>query len=257
MAEGTVRGAFDLDTGPARRELRAYRREAASADAQTRQLGGAIDDVFGRDTTARLRTAREEMGGLGTTARETRRMVRDEWKGMNREVQREAAGIVSSIAVVRDRMRQLSRERATVKIEVDGIAAALSQVELLQTRLAALGATRVSAGVGLGGGGFGSAAGRAAGGGGRGGRGGGSGNLSLGGIGFAGIRGGTLLGVGALGLPAVQSAGIGAFGVGASAVSAVGGAGAAGLGGLGPLVAGIGAMMSVAKPANEALKEVY
>lgn len=257
MAEGTVRGAFDLDVSDANRAVRSYRQEAARADVQTKRLGASIDEAFGPRTVASIQTAREEMRGLATTTGETRRTVRDEWKGMRREIQREAAAISSTIAVVRERMRALGRERATPQIDVSGIAVALTQVELLTARLEALGAMRPTPRVGVGGG-FGGAAARAAGGGvGGAGRGGGAASLKLGNIGFAGVRGSSLLAAGALGLPAVQALGGAAVGIGSSAGAAALGAGAVGLGGLAPLVAGIAGVMSVAKPANAALKTVW
>jgi len=256
VAEGTVRGAFDLDVSQPIRGLREYRREAARADTQTAQLGGTIDRVFGPSTVAQFRAAREEMGGLAETSRTTRMTVRDEWKGMRREIQREAASIVSTIATVRDRMRALGRETMKPHIDVTGIAAALAQVELLTARLEALGAMRPTARVGIGGGISRAAAGAAAAGGG-GGRAGGSGIVNLGGIGFAGIRGRSLLAAGGLALPAIQAVGGAGGALLGSAGSAALGAGATGLGGLAPLVAGIGAVMSVAKPANAALKDVW
>lgn len=254
MAEGTVRGAFDLDVSPALRGVRDYRREAARADVQTKQLGGSIDKVFGPSTVARIKTAREEMSGLADTSRTTRLAVRDQWKGMNREIQREAASIVSTIAVVRDRMRQLGQQTARPHIDVSGITAAITQIELLTARLQALGAVRSTPRVGIGGGGIAGGVARAGRGGGRGGS--GSGIVNLGGVGFAGIRGRSLLAAGAVALPAVQALGGGAGALLGSAGSAALGAGATGLGGMAPLLAGIGAVMSVAKPAGAALKEV-
>jgi hypothetical protein len=256
VAEGTVRGAFDLDTGPAVRGVRSYREEAARADATTRQLGSTMDDVFGPSAAANLRTAREEMGGLATTARETRLTVGQQWQGMRREVQREAAAITSTIAVVRDRMRELGRMNVSPSIDLDGVTKALAQVELLHERLNALGGqtARPRVAVGGGGPGFGSAAARASAGANRGGT---SGILSLGGIGFAGLQGPQLLAGAAVALPAVQALGGGAVGLAGSAGAAGLGAGAVGLGGLAPLAAGIVSVISVAKPAQKALQDAW
>lgn len=254
MAEGTVRGAFDLDTRPAVRGVRDYRQEAERADAATKSLGSSIDDAFGPSEVAHIQTVREEMKGLGTQSRETRIEVRDQWKGMRREIEREAAGISSSIAAVKQRMGALGRERATPHVDVSGITAAIAQVDLLESRLNSLSRQRATPRVAMGGG-FGGAAARAASGAAGGGRAGVFANSGTGGSGFSvGPLSGRALALGAgLGLPAVSSLAGGAVGLGGSAGGALLGAGAGGLAGFGALAVGGGSAFSVAKPAQTAL----
>lgn len=256
-ADGTVRGTFDLDTRPAIRGVRDYRQEAARADEQTLRLGGSLRDAFGADQVAQIREVRSATKELGDDTRLMRQDVVAQWKGMRREIQRESAAIVSTIGVVRDRMRSLNNERVAPHVDVSGVAHALAQVELLESRLAALSGRRVSPRVGIsggfsGGGGAGLAQRRAA----SGGRGGGSGILSMGGIGFAGVRGRTLGAAAGLALPAGQSV-IGAGGalIG-SAGSGLLGAGATGLAGGGALAAGIATIVPVAKQAQQGLKDM-
>lgn len=248
MADGTVRGVFDLDTGPAIRGVRDYRREAAAADVQTRQLGQTIDQAFGQRQVTQIKRVGSATKGVATDTFAARQGVKQGWEGMRRDVERESGRIIVSIDHVQVKLRELGMQRETARIDVDGIARAIAQLDALEAKLQRVGAMRVSAGVGIGGGITGGSGG-----------GGGAGNAAvrLGGIGFGGVRGGTLLAGAAVGLPAIQSLTGAAGGILGSAGAAGLGAGAVGLGGAAPLVAGIAGVMSVAKPAQAALTEVW
>lgn len=76
MADGTVRGTFALDTGPAERGVRSYRREAARADVQTRQLGQTMDRTFGQSSVQQINATSRAMRGMGDQAARTRQVVR-------------------------------------------------------------------------------------------------------------------------------------------------------------------------------------
>jgi hypothetical protein len=235
MADGQVRGVFDLDTRQAIRGVRDYRREAALADKQTRQLGDTIDRTFGQKREQEIRRIRGEVKGLATDTGQTRVRVVNEWKGMRRGIEREGAAIVSVISTVRDRMRALGRERASINIDLDGVTQALAQVELLEARLAALGARSANPRVNLGGG-FG-------GGGGRG-----------GGMRFGRFSARTIAGASAIGIPAIQSLVGGTAALLGSGGAAIGGAGAVGVGGGGVLVTGLLSVVPAAKAANKAIE---
>lgn len=248
VGQGTVRGAFDLDTRPAIRGVREYRREAARADAQTRQLGNSMDDAFGRQGGS----IREMTDDLGSLRSEMRAVESELIPVMNRKT-RAVNEQTRAVRALRYEVLRLGNTRALARVDVTGIKQALAQVELLHSRVNAFGRESASARLGVSGG-AGLAAARAASAGG-GAAGGGRGLLSLGGIGFGGLRGGTLLAVGGGLLPAAQGLIGGGAGVLASAGAAAGGAGVVGLGGLAPLVTGLGMTAAVAKPANTALEE--
>lgn len=247
-SDGTVRGTFDLNVGPAVRGVREYKREAAAADVVTTQLGGSMDRTFGREKAAQIDTVTDSMGDLGSTTAKTRVLVRQEWKGMRSDIDREATAIIGTIRGVKRHMTELGAMKASPKIDLDGITEALAQVTLLEQRLDALGRQRVTPRVALGGGVSGGGGGR--------GRGGG-GNDALRSVGVGPFSLGSRAGLGfiAAGLPAVQALTGATVGLAGSLTGASLGAGAVGLSSGGALAAGIATVVAVAKPAQARLTE--
>lgn len=249
MADGTVRGTFDLNSSPARSEMRSMRRDAQLTDQSFERLGRTMDKV-GRQTR-NIREYRREVRGLGREVQATATRVGRGWDVMERKVLRSTAAQVAAVRELRHEVRALGRERATPSVDLDGIAKAIAQVEILERKLRALDRRRANPRVGgvagLGGGGL-------AGGGGGGGRGGVLRSLSLGPLNIS-PRG--LGGLTALGLPAVRALTGAVVALAGSLGSAALGFGALGTAAAGAAATGLGSIAAIAVPATARIKEVY
>lgn len=234
MPVGTVRGRYELDA-PALKTLRDLEKQGIRTQDQMDRLGRAMDDLGDQKDQQRLRDYGRQMGDFRRTTERTFRDVRREWVETTRVVRVEVGRQERAIDTLIAKLDILSAKRASPQIDVDGIAAAIAQVEVLHARINSLGNARATASVGVRGGGGGGP------------RlpvpnaGGGGGNLAPGGkglrsVGFGplnfGSAGGLALMAGAL--PAVVqlgggagallgSAGMGALGAGAIAAPAIGG----------------------------------
>lgn len=232
MADGTVRGAFELEARAAVDTLAAVRDRGAEADATLERLGRRMD-------------------GLGTSAQRMSAGVSARMGEMSRSVSTQADVIEGRLDRLQGKMRDVGRVTMRPNVDLSGIAqanAALDELELRLARISHDSATarvRVStSGGGMPGlvGAGGVAGGGAAGGGGR-------AFSTLGGV------GGALPWWAAL-APLAPALGGAAVGLGGSALSGALGAGTLGLGAYGALGAGAGLTYAAARPVVTGLQTV-
>src|SRR5215212_5016890 len=100
MADGTVRGRYELDTRPAIRSVRDFGKEAGRADAQVYALGEQIDSAFGTSKAEQVETVARSIKDIGDKTIETRQIVRREWGAMRREIESDSAKMVAAIEAV-------------------------------------------------------------------------------------------------------------------------------------------------------------
>lgn len=243
MADGTVRGAFDLNVEQPLRGLRSIRTAGGQADAMLRQLGGTMDRMGGATANAKLDDYEKRVRKIGTAAETTTARVDASWGSQRRSIERESDRIELRVGRLESRVERYGRQRASARVELDGAAKVQGELLALERRLAAFGRSRSTATVGSSGGGLGGLASTATAGGGAGG-GGGFGTAAKLAIGGAAL------------LPGVQGLLGGATALVGSAAGATLGAGAIGIGAAGTL--GVGAALSagVAKPAIKELQEL-
>lgn len=249
MPDGTVTGVFDLRT-PALQRLRELRTEGERTDLVMKRLGDRLDRIGTTAQVTRIRALRDELTGLSRTAQATAASWDDAWRRQTRVVSDQVRLQRQDIRTLKREVDGLSRERATPKVEVQGLGRALADVELLKRELRDISRTHATATVGARGGAT-SAARAAASGGGRGG--------GLGGLLSANIPlGFTSLPVAALpfALPAVTAAAGGLGSIAGVLGSGAIGAGALGLSGLGTgLAGGLLPTLAVFKPLSESIQK--
>jgi hypothetical protein len=253
MPVGVVRGRFELDA-PALRVLKDLERQGIRTQRQIDALAKSIDKVGDKTDTARVRALNREIRDLGASSERSARRTDDSFRKMSRSVEREVAKQTAAVDAFSAKLDEVGRKRVVPEVDLDGIAEALAQVELLDKRLAALGATRANPRVSVGGGVVPSPTGGGARGGG-GGFGGGDGGLKSVGLGpfNLGSRAG-LAAIGA-GLPGVRALAGAVTALGGSLGYAAAGAGGLGAAGGGGLAVGLAGVIAVAKPAANAIKE--
>lgn len=216
-----------------------------------RAVADEMDRIGGKEDQARLKKYRD---GLEATRKKGNDMQRDQaknWAAMTKVMDREVGKQHRILDGLLLKLDEVGAKTVRPKVDLSGITQAIAQVELLERRLEALGRSRATPRVGIGGG-FGGAVG-----GGGGGFRGGPGGQGLRSVGFGPLNFGSRSGIALLAaaLPAVQSLLGATTALGGSLSGAALGAGAVGLAGGGALVSGIGALVSVAKPAGARIGE--
>lgn len=204
MADGTVRGTFDLNAEPAKGKLRALRTDAKQTDEAFGRLGTRMESTAGKTAAA--------------------------WESSRKSFDTQTDRMEARLTVLEKRLERFGHIRAAARVELQGVERANAQITLLEHRLNSLSRERSTptiAGGGLGGGGFSSATSSAGGGGGGFGMGG---KLALGAglllpalqalpvsaTALLGSASGAALGAGAVGI-----GGVGTLGVGAGLTAAV------------------------------------
>ena len=243
----TVRGRIDLDGRDALREMQRLRQEGVLTARQFEDIGRALDQVGDREDERRFRRLGGRLRDLARTSRTSGREYRRGWEDATRAVERSSQQQQRAIGAVENRMESLGRRRAEPQVDLDGVTAALAQVQLLNRQLDILDRRRVNPRIGM------------AGGGGGGGRGGGlTGRIGTESFGVAGrISAGVALGALPVANTVVGATGAilgsaGAAALGAGALGATGFAGA-GVGMAGTMLAGKGAASAI-KGVTEAQK---
>ncbi|HEX7088728.1 MAG TPA: transglycosylase SLT domain-containing protein [Longimicrobiales bacterium] len=233
MPVGTVRGRYELDA-PALRVLRDLERQGIRTQEQMDRLGREMDRLGDQQDRQRLRDYAREMGDFRRGVIDDMERVQREWVATTQVVRREADRQGRAIDVLAAKMDMLGAKRVSPQIDVDGITAAIAQVEVLHSRINSLG--RASATPRVGGGGIGG------GGGGGGFRGGGGQGGLVRSIDFGPLSvspRALMLGAGLL-LPTVVRGGGAAGAIIGSAGSGLLGAGALGMVGAAGLAGGVG-----------------
>lgn len=248
---GTVRGTFDLNARPASSALRGLDAKGRQVDRTFAKAGRTLDRIGNPRQVERIRRYERAVASLERTGKRTFGSLRREWTRTDKQVLKSVALEAKAIDHLKLKLEELSLVNATPTVDVDGVTAALAQVELLHSRVRALGRERATPRVGIGAGAVRAAAGAAGGGGGRGGE-GLLKSMSLGPLNL-GRRGFPFLA--AAGLPAATSLGGAAVGVAGSAGAGALGAGALGIAGGGIFGTALASIASVAIPTAGKLKE--
>lgn len=255
---GTVRGRFELDA-PALRTLKDLEKQGVRTNAQMKELGKEMDRVGGRDAKQRIDTYKKGVKELQEEAKKFHLQYRKDWAESTRVVDREVSAQIRHLDRLQVKLRKIGSMRPTVKVNVDGVAGAIAEVELLEQKVNQLGRQRANAQIGTSGGARAAATGEAQSLARRGGRGGGGGRGSLRSVGVGPFNLGSTLGLGLIGggLPLLPALGGAATGLLGSAGLGALGAGAAGAAGLGGAVGGFGAIYAAAKPAQTQITNAY
>jgi hypothetical protein len=252
---GTVRGTFDLNSRPASSSLRKLRTEGDKTERTFRKVGEALDRVGTPQQVRRVDIYKRKVEQLERAGKRSFRTLRREWTSTDRQVTKSVALQSKEIDHLQTKLEELALMKASPEVDVDGVAESLAQVELLHSRLRALGRERVTPRVGVGATAARATATRAAAGGASafGGAGGtGLRSLNLGPLSMSPKAWPVLLG---LGLPAATNIGGAAVGLGGSLGAGALGAGAIGVAGGGVLTTAIASIASVAVPTAGRLKE--
>lgn len=248
-ADASVVGEFDLRT-PALAKLRALRVEGERVDKTFARAGRTLDRVGGPVAERQLASYRREVGQLGATAKTSFGAYRSQWQASDRQVRRSVARQKVEIQGLRRELRGLSRQRVSVRVDLTGVAKALSDVELLMKRLSALDRRSVRANVSTGGSAVAGAAGAA----GSGAVGGGGRALRVGGL---RVPRRVVAGLAAVALPAVTSLTGAVTALVGSLASATVGFGAVGAAAAAAGSVGIGTFAAAAVPAIGRIREAY
>lgn len=250
MADGTVRGGFELDAAQPISSLGQIRDRGREADTSLRALGTSMDALGGATSDARLNSFSSRLSNIGTTAESVAGRVDVSWRGIESSIDTHATAIEGRLDRLEVKFRDLGQVTATPSVELGGFDRVNAQIEELELRLDRLSHQRASPSVSLGGGfsgggGGGGFAAAAAGGGGR--------SPTL----FSALGGapGLALLAGALS-PAITGLIGGATSLIGSAGSATLGLGTVGIGGLGPLAVGGGLSALAIKPAITGLENI-
>lgn len=230
----TVSGQYDLNAGPALRELQRLREGADTTSGSFRSLGGSIDAVG--DQNKRITALRANVRGLGTDATASERKLTKaslEKTAQLKEQQKQ-------VGRLRDRYVELGSVKAEPSINLDGILRARAEIEALRRDLRSLGRETARPSVNVG---------RSGGGGGGGFGGGGGGGFNVMGLGIP-----QLVAAAGIALPAIQSLAGGITAFAASAAGALAGLGAAGIAGGGAFATGAAGVLSIGKPAFTSIK---
>jgi broad specificity phosphatase PhoE len=136
---GEVHGGFDLNDRPATAAMRRLRREGEQLDLVLTKLGKTVDSIFSEKNVAEVVAYERSLARLDSQARRSFNSI-----GRNaREAEFQVVGSIrrmdSSVALLRENLDSLSREKATPKINLKGFEEALAQTELLHKRINALG----------------------------------------------------------------------------------------------------------------------
>lgn len=253
--DGTVRGRYDLDANPAKRQLRGLRKEAGYTDKAMRVLGDTMDrKVATPAQVARLKAYEKGVADIGDAATRTARQTTASWQWMDRQMERSVYKQRGLLDQLKRKLREVGRERATPTIDLDGVTSAIARIDLLERRLNSLGRVRATPNVGIGGGFRGSVGSAGVSAAARAGGGGGGFYAGTGGFGFFGRRARTAGVLGFAALPAIQALGGAATGLLGTAGGAALGLGAAGIAGAGGLATGFGATAAAAIPLASGLK---
>ncbi|MCA1571139.1 MAG: hypothetical protein LC798_12650, partial [Chloroflexi bacterium] len=131
--EGTVRGTFDLNIGPARRKMRELNEAGVKLDKTLRTVGQTMDRVATREQQQRL----------------------GRYSGHLRTLNRDAGRAVVSLRMMREEMNRVNRTRVRPEIDLRGLAKASAELAAFETALARIDGRNVSPRVGVGAGGGG------------------------------------------------------------------------------------------------------
>jgi hypothetical protein len=235
---GTVRGRFELDA-PALRTLRELERQGVRTQAQMKALGEEMDRLADQQDRRRIESYRRDVGRIGRETEVSLRQAERAWNVQTRRINRHIDTTIARVELLHSRVRALGREHAMATVGVNNVGGG------------GVGRTTRAVGGGLGGGGGGS----------------GFRSVSLGPVSIG--RGALLAGIGGVALPLgaaavggggalLGSAGGAALGAGALGFPAAVGGGA----GLGLLAAtgisagkGIGAAYEAQTKLNEAIRD--
>lgn len=212
MADGTVRGGFNLSTTQARKELRSARTESDRTMKSVKELGRALDGIGGAKMAGSLEEVRRDIRAVADDSEKTSTRVKSAWRSQTDQIERSVTKQIGFIKELNKELDELGRNRKNAVVNVDGVAESIAEVDALQRKLNQLGRTRVTANVGANTTAARSTTGALA---------RDSGSIS---VPFAGsISSKALAGVAGVGLPAIQS-------LGGGATSILGSLGGAGLG---------------------------
>lgn len=240
---GTVRGTFDLNVRPASTALRTLRGDADQTDRRLERLGKTMDGIGSPRQLAQLKRYDGQLRQLSRTATSSMSVLRREMASTEREVVRSVEVQRTAVGGLSRDLGQLGRTRATPVVDLNGVAEALAQVELLQRALSRLDGRHASPNVGFSGAAQVAAASAPA-----------SPASSGGGSLLTGLRAGPLslapssLPLAAAALPIGQSLIGGAGALAGSAAQAGLGAGTIGIGGAGVLTGALASIGAVAIP---------
>jgi len=251
MPIATASSAYVLEdrASPA---LRGIRQEAVRTTAALRGTADAGDKIGAPAQLQRLERFEKRLGSVARTAENMSGRVQRTVGHMEGVIRRDTLKAEARITALGGRMDELARKRAAPRVDLDGYAVTLAQIASLDRAIAALGRRTATMGVGTTGGG---AAAAAAGGAGR--AAGRSGAfIGSGGVGFGTTRRGLIAGAAVTALPVVSALTGTILPLAGSLSGATVAGGATSLAAGGALAAGIGAVVSVAKPANAAVKEL-
>ncbi len=251
-AEGIFR-IIDRASGPIDKIAKA----ASKMDKHVKGAGKTLDDLDSQKVTKSIQTTEKNTKSLGDTTETMGKKVKKTTEQVGKDYEQMAGKGIRSLETLTAALKRFEHERATAQVDVD-IAKAEAKIRLikqeirtfttLQARkeldslgLSAMAATAALAGSGAGGGGGGSPGGI---------RGGLAGGFFAAG-GRAAFMGVALLAA----LPAIVAVTGAVSALVGSLGAAVGGAGALGIGTLGAFITGVIAIVTVARPAIQAIKE--
>lgn len=231
MADGSVRGTFELEGRDAIRTLGTIRDRGLEADAALDRLGSRMDT-------------------LGRKSLTMSQSISATWSRTRLTIDQEADRMGLKIDEITNKLDRFGSMRSSARVELSGFDRVNAQISELEARLDALSRKRASPHVAIGGGFASDFAGRGAGGGGV------TRTVDRSGGGFGG--GGMLgrLPWWSVAVPFAPQLGGAAVGLLGSASSAVAGAGTVGLGAAGALGAGGILTMAAARPAIQGLTAI-
>lgn len=151
---GDVRATFDLNDRPATAAMGRLRREGEELDLVLTKLGETVDSIFSEKNVAEVKNYELALASLDRQARQSFNSISRNAKEAEFQTVGSIHRMDSSVALFRENLDRLDHARATPTVDLDGIADAVAQVELLEKRLNALGRRSANPRVGIPGGTF-------------------------------------------------------------------------------------------------------
>lgn len=221
-------------------------------DKSVQQAGKALEDLGGAKIKTAIKTTKDGIKGVGEESTKTKDKVKESTKSISTDIEKMSFKGVKDVEKLTTAIKYFGDQRESATLDVD-IAKAEAKLRLLKQQLRSVSTADARSELGL----MEAEAVKATAAltGGVGGGGGGAGGLA-GGFFAAGGRAAFMGAALLVALPAIVAVGGAVSALVGSLALAAGGAGALGVGAMGAFVVGLGAIVAVAKPAMNTLKEV-